>query len=314
MKSMTYQILPFDEKYNDALMALEKLTPQGKNVKLEMVRPKFLSRSEVFERYSIFVAVNQSKNSLIGVAGVSIVPVKYEDAIMQVGFGYDLKIDPNHRKKGLAKEFGKILVDEYLINNDISNYFITLKTGNEGAAKAVYVIPKQWDTYNFIYLTIPTYKRIKSLTTTNRNQFLSTELLSRPTIANNFIIKTESGLSIWETYKTYKLKIQHVPFFMGLGAKLANIIVSEEKKIPNKGDVLKFATLFNYTPENIRTINEVLEILQNKNIQYLNVCCTKDDFAYELLKPYAMNLLPYTMLNTFGVQNGHQLTLDVRCL
>lgn len=310
---MTYQILPYEAKYNDALMALEKLTPQGKKVKLEMLRTKFLSRSEVFERYSIYVAVDQTKDSVVGVAGVSIVPVKYEDSFIQAGFGYDLKVEPAHRKKGLAKRFGKILVDGYLINNDISNYFITLKTGNEGAAKAVYAIPKQWYTYNFSYLTIPTFKRIKSLSTANRNQFLSTELLSRPTNADEYIIETESGLCIWKTYKTYQLKIKDMPFFMNIGAKLANLILSKEKKMPNKGDVLKFATLFNYNPENIGNINEVLEMLQNRNIQYLNVCCTEEDLTYELLSPYAMNSLPYTMLNTFEVQNGYHLTLDVRC-
>jgi hypothetical protein len=314
MNSMTYQILPYEAKYNDALMALEHLTPQGKKIKLEMLRPSFLSRSEVFEKYSIYVAVDQTKDSLIGVAGVSIVPVKYEDSFMQAGFGYDLKIEPAHRKKGLAKKFGKILVDGYLINNDISNYFITLKTGNEGAAKAVYVIPKQWYTYNFLYLTIPTFKRIKSLSTANRNQFLSTELLSRPANAEEYIIETESGLSIWKTYKTYQLKIKDMPFFMNLGIKLANLIGSKGKKMPHKGHVLKFATLFNYNPKNIVNINEALEILHNKNIQYLNVCCTKEDLTYELLRPYAINSLPYTMLNTFKVQNGHHLTLDVRCL
>jgi len=311
---MTYRIVPYEAKYNDALMALEHLTPQGKKIKLEMLRPSFLSRSKVFEQYSVYVAVDQTKDSVIGVAGVSIVPVKHEDSFIQAGFGYDLKVEPTHRKKGLAKKFGKLLVDEYLIDNGISNYFITLKTGNEGAAKAVFIIPKQWYTYNFLYLTIPTSKQIKPQTKFNRNQFLSTELLSRPTNAEEYIIETKSGLGIWKTYNTYQLKIQDMPFFMNIGAKLANLIVSKEKKIPNKGDVLKFATLFNFNPQNIENINEALEILQNKNIQYLNVCCTEEDAAFQLLKPYAMNSLPYTMLNTFGVKNGHRLTLDVRCL
>lgn len=313
MNKPLYNLIPYEAKYNDALMALEHLTPQGKKIKLEMLRPSFLSRSEVFERYIIYVAVDQTKNSVVGVAGASIVPVKYEDSLMQAGFGYDLKVDPANRKQGLAKIFTKIL-DGYLINNDISNYFITLKTGNEGAAKAVYVIPKQWYTYNFSYLTIPTFKRIKSLTTANRNQFLSTELLSRPANANEYIIETKSGLGIWKTYKTYQLKIQDIPFFMNLGITLANLIGPKEKKMPHKGHVLKFATLFNYNPKNIGNINEALEILHNKNIQYLNVCCTKEDLTYELLRPYVMNSLPYTMLNTFEVQNGQHLTLDVRCL
>jgi len=313
MNKPSYNLIPYESKYNDALMALEHLTPQGQKIKLEMLRPSFLSRSDVFERYIIYVAADQTKDSVVGVAGVSIVPVKYKDSLMQAGFGYDLKVDPAHRKQGLAKKFAKIL-DGYLINNDISNYFITLKTGNEGAAKAAYAIPKQWYTYNFLYLTIPTFKRIKSLTTANRNQYLSTELLSRPANANEYIIETKSGLGIYKTYKTYELKIQDMPFFMNLGIKLANLIGSKEKKMPHKGHVLKFATLFNYNPKNIENINEALEILHNKNIQYLNVCCTKKDLTYELLKPYAMNSLPYTMLNTFEVQNGQHLTLDVRCL
>lgn len=311
---MTYNIIPYEAKYNDALMVLEQLTPQGKKVKLEMLRSSFLSRSEVFEQYSVYVAVDRTKDTVIGVAGVSIIPVKYEDSFIQAGFGYDLKVAPTHRKKGLAKKFGKFIVDEYLNDNDISNYFLTMKTGNEAMAKAVFVVPNQWFRYNFLYLTIPTFKRIKSQTTTNRNQFLSTELFSRPTNMEKYIIETESGLGIWKTCNVYQLKIQNMPFLMNMGTKLANLIVSKEKKIPNKGDVLKFATLFNYNLQNIGNINEALEILQNKNIQYLNVCCTEEDLAYQILKPYALNILPYTMLNTFEAENGHRLTLDVRCL
>lgn len=314
MNSSTYHILPYEATYNDALMALEHLTPQGKKIKLEMLRPSFLSRSEVFEEYSIYVAVDEAKGSVIGVAGVSVVPLKLEDHFIQTGFGYDLKVEPASRKKGLAKEFGKVLVDGYLVNKDIDNYFITLKTGNEGAAKAVFVIPSQWYTYNFLYLTIPTFKRIKPLATASENQFFSTELLSRPGNAEEYIIETASGLGIWKTYNTYQLIIQDMPFFMNSGAKIANLIMPKKRKIPTKGDVLKFATLFNYNPENIGYINEAFEVLQSKNIQYLNVCCTQDDIAYRILKPYAMNSLPYTMLNTFGAENGCHLTLDVRCL
>jgi hypothetical protein len=312
MTNLPYQIISYEAKHNELLMALEKLTPQGKKVKLEMLRPNFLSRSEIYEQYSVYVAA--TKDSVAGVAAVTIVPIKHEDVSMQAGFGYDLKVAPAYRKKGLAKEFGELVVDEYLTDNNISNYFITLKTGNEGAAKCVFIIPTEWYDYNFIYLTIPTFKRIKPLATSNKNQLLSTELLGRPANAEDYIIETKSGLGIWKTYNSYQLKISDMPFYMNIGAKVANLFVSKERKIPIKGDVLKFATLFNHNPENIVHINEALEILQNKNIQYLNVCCTKEDMAYQLLKPYAMNSLPYTMLNSFGVENGHHLTLDVRCL
>ena len=77
MNNEIFQIFPYEEKYNDALMALEHLTPQGKKIKLEMLRPFFLSRSEVFERYSVFVALAQPKGDMAGVSGVSIVPLKH---------------------------------------------------------------------------------------------------------------------------------------------------------------------------------------------------------------------------------------------
>ena len=86
-------------KYHDALMALEKRTPQGKKIKLEMLRPSFLSRSEIFERHALSVAVVEGTDSVVGVSGASIVPVKVEDTLLHAGFGYDLKVDPDHRKK-----------------------------------------------------------------------------------------------------------------------------------------------------------------------------------------------------------------------
>ena len=93
-----------------------------------------------------------------------------------------------------------------------------------------------------------------------------------------------------------------------------NLVKSPHNKLPGKGALLQFATLFDYTPENLGEINEALQLLQDHNIPYLNVCCTRHDAAYQLLKPLAMNVLPYIMLSTFAVQNGQKLTLDVRCL
>ena len=314
MKKLSYHIDSYKAEYESFLLDLERITPQGKRVKLEMVRPEFLSRSKIFDEYFVYVALNEIKTEIIGVSAVSIVPLKIENSLINVGFGYDLKVAPPYQNKGIAKEFAKYLIDVYLAENGISEYFTTFKSSNETMTRVVHFISRKWHAYNFIYLTVPTFKRVKYSNLELSDQLLSIEMFGDSEKLKNYIIETENGMKIWKTYSTYQLKIQDMAWFLNMGIKSVNMFKPKTKRIPAKGDVLKFATLYDFNNSNIGSVNQALEVLQKRNIQYLNVCCTKDDFAYKLFNPIAINTMPYSLLNTFGVTNGQKLSLDVRCL
>ncbi|MGI9532908.1 GNAT family N-acetyltransferase [Lutimonas sp.] len=314
MRKLSYHIDAYKAEHESGLLDLEHSTPQGKGVKLEMVRPEFLSRSKIFDRYDVFVALNQNRTEIIGVSAVSIVPLMIENIITDVGFGYDLKVAPPYQNRGIAKEFAKHLIDVYLADNGISEYFTTFKSSNETMTSVVHFISREWQAYNFIYLTVPTFKRVKYSNLALSDQLLSIEMLGNSEKLKKYIIETENGIKIWKTYSTYQLKIQDMTCFLNMGIKSINSFKSKTKKIPVTGDVLKFATLYHFNKSNIGSVNEALDVLQKRNIQYLNICCTKDDFVYKLFNPIAISRMPYSLLNTFGVTNGQRLSLDVRCL
>jgi GNAT superfamily N-acetyltransferase len=314
MKDLQYHINQFEPRHDKELLKLERQSPQGKRMKFEMVRDSYLRRSDVFDKYSIFVATEKQSEQIIGVSAISIVPVCHENKSFNAGFGYDLRVEPAYRRKGISKSLGERMTEYYHSNQNVTKYFTTLKSNNTAVAKAALVIPGEWVSYDFVYLTIPSYKKVSPTKPKTQNQFFITSLLSKPLDNEKYIIKTPTGLGIWKTYEMYSLKIIEMPWYLQLGSKLINWVLPRGRKIPSKGDILQFATLFNFNPENISHINEALSILQEQNIQYLNVCCTPDDFAYRMLKPYSINELSYSMLNNFGVKNGSHLTMDVRCL
>ncbi|NNC94735.1 MAG: hypothetical protein HKN92_04180 [Chitinophagales bacterium] len=316
MNKYTHHIVKYNSEYEDALLQLEQKSPQGKGIKLEMLRDNFMSRAKVFSKYAMYVGLDESMKNVIGFAGASVAPCIYDNKLIEAGFGFDLKVDPLYRQQGLAKKFGMKVVNDFLAKHYISNYYLTMKSDNTAVAKTVLVVPDKWVTYDFIYLTIPTFKRIslKNYDPVDGTRLFRSVLIDCPDHCQSYKIETSSGMGVWKTYRMYQLKILDMPYYLRAGGWITNAFTAASRRLPVKGDVIRFATLYNATTENIVHLNDVLKILQREKVQYLNVCCTAADHIYKLLSPYAMNKLSYSMLNTFGCVNGKSLSLDVRCL
>lgn len=315
MRLGDFNITPYSTKYENELMKLETRSPQGHWIKLEMIRDHFLSRSDVFEDYQVFQSHSED-GILQGVAAASIVPFQHNQQIVMTGFGYDLKVAHEFRRLGLAKTFGIYLVEKYLNTKNIWEYFITAKTKNIGAAKAVWGVKRDWSEYNFVYLTIPTHKRINKIKLSGSAKPLkfTVRLFAQPDQYPDYFYHSPSGLGVWKTYKTYQIKISHMHPLVGGGISLLNLLFSKKNRKPTKDQVLKFATVFDLHPENLPHINEVLEDLEKREIQYLNVCCLQNDPVYQNLNSLSINVLKYSLLNTFSVKNGDNISVDVRCL
>ena len=84
--------------------------------------------------------------------------------------------------------------------------------------------------------------------------------------------------------------------------------------MPAAGETMKFATLFNHTPENIIHISEVLEELKQKGVNYLLVCCRRKDSLFNTLKKISVNTYGYFLLTDFMLEKQDSVTMDVRCL
>lgn len=314
MKSIDFNIIPYNIDYEKALMVLEKRTPQGEYIKLEMIKPYFLSRSEVFDNYSIFLAVEKKTNKLIGVIAATILPLKINNKSEAIGFGYDFKVDPDYRNQGIAKKLEKYQIDHYFTKNSIYNYFTVAKSNNHPIKSVIYSIPNKMDVFHFLYLTIPTSKRVKLNRLKPSNQNFSIGLYTENKSLKKYIITGNYDLSAWRTLDSYKLRIQNMPWLLSIIYPWIKFIVPDKAAVLRKGFILNFVTLFNFNPQNIHGINEFLEKLQKDGIPYLNVCCVKNDFAHELLKPIALSSTPYSLFNTIGVKDGNHVGIDVRCL
>jgi hypothetical protein len=312
MSQSKFHIVPYTPEFEPALLKLERNSTQGSMIQLEMIRDNFLSRSIVFENYRVYLGLTEN-GELAGVTAGAIVPFERNGERENVGIGYDLKVAKKFRRQGLSKQFGSHLVNQYFLSEGIKDFFITLKTNNVQVAKAAYVIERKWHYYDFIYLTIPTYKRIKEQSEYSDNQLFKLGLFSDKEDLNKYFSRLDNGLGIWNTDLMYSIKLRKLHSLMKVFQKVGNIFSSKEKQIPGEGEILKFATLFDYNFDNFYAINEVLAKLQKANIQYLNVCCRKGDFVWDVLKPLAMNAYPYTALSTFNTNSTDKIKFDVRC-
>ena len=311
-----FKIITYDPKYEDALLALERKATQGSWIQLEMIRDRFLSRSVVFDNYKIFLGVTENAQ-LVGVTAGAIVPIECNNNLLKVGIGYDLKVFPEFRKLGLAKTFGSQLVYNYFLPSGSDDFFVTMKTKNIAVAKACYSINRKWYHYEFIYLTIPTWRRIKQkvnyMEPSSQLKF-KTKLFPSEKDLTTYFSKTKSGLGIWNTHKMYQIKLRKLNPILKLGQALSNLFLPKHRHTPSEGDLLKFATLFDFDESNFYELNEVLEQLQEDGIQYLNVCCQKGDFVWQTLKPIAINAYPYSLVGTFKTTPTDEIAIDVRSL
>ena len=53
---MNMNIIPYEQKYDDRILQLEKGIVQGKSIQLEIIKDHFLGRATVFRKYHALLA------------------------------------------------------------------------------------------------------------------------------------------------------------------------------------------------------------------------------------------------------------------
>src|SRR5690606_26789868 len=80
---------------------------------------------------------------------------------------------------------------------------------------------------------------------------------------------TKSGLGYFNTYKLFQLEIAGISLFYRMGLWwMKKFNPGKYSQLPAAGKTMKYATLFNHTPENIIQINEVLEELEQNGVDF----------------------------------------------
>ncbi len=313
MGEFQHHIVPYSPEHEPALLQLERNAVQGRFIQLEMLRDGYLSRSEVFEKHQAYVSLNE-KGQVMGVLAASVTPIWQNGQERQVGVCFDVRVDPAFRGHGLTKKMGFHANEAFYKKYSVEGLFLTLKAGNDAVYKSAKILGVELYLYPFVYLTVPTWRRIGERKAFSAQQRFQVRLTPNPAQESKFYQLFEGGLGVWHTHRMYRLRIRKLHPLLKWGQHLLNFFKKEDRQLPAEGDELRFASLFGCTTENADKLDEVLAYLQNQGIGYLSVCCAEGDFLYELFKPLSINAYPYLLLSTFPTKPGDEIGMDVRCL
>lgn len=312
MNTPNYNIIDWDDSYEASSMELEKSNLQGKSVQLEIVKQDFLGRARAFEDYYCCLAV--ADNQVVGSAIAAKTFLKLNNEERYTGFGFDAKVDPSWRNRGIGKKLALRLYEKYFSHHSLQGSFMTAKLQNAAVHKMVKGAIQKTHIYPFVYLTIPVYASIKKTGIIGPQNF-SVSLLRKESTTPRSYTDFETGLGCFYTNQFYSVRVNKISFLYKSSISLLKIIQpSRYKYLPGEGANLFFATLYNHNIENIGQLNEVLHHLQIKGIQYLQVCCQEKDAIYNYLKKYAVNSYPYCIRADFEINESDKIALDVRCL
>jgi len=314
VKEQDFHIIPYSEEYHDRAIQLENAVTQGNNIQLEIVKEDFLDRAKVFNKnYACLALTNDGRVIGSAIGAQTMLTINGQD--IAAGIGFDTKVDPAWRSKGVGRMLAKDLYKQFFRPQGLSRNFMTAKLSNVPVLKLVSHTVSNTSLYDFVYLTIPTNKRIKKTILKETTARFGIKLFNRYGLADEYYTQLENGLGCFHTYKMYRLKIRSISWTHKQGiAVMKRLQPSKYTSLPGVNEMLSFATLYNHTPGNINGINEVLEMLESKGIRQLLVCCRKNDAINQLLQSVAINRYSYYLVADFKLDRSDEVSLDVRCL
>jgi hypothetical protein len=233
----------------------------------------------------------------------------------EAGFALDGKVDPMYRNKGTGRTMAKYLYEHFFKPEGLKKNFTTLKLKNVPVIKLTSkAVGKIW-LYDFVYLTIPTNKKVEGVFRPKGDTKLSVKLFPAQNICEEYYNNFTNDLGCFNTYKMYRLKITHISWLYKRGLSILKKMSHRRySDLPREKEIIKSASLYGHTEKNVQTINTVLDHLHGEHIKYLMVCCRKNDSIYNYLKKYSINTYSYYILADFELSVKDNLTIDVRCL
>ncbi|MBX0331900.1 GNAT family N-acetyltransferase [Pontibacter sp. HSC-14F20] len=312
-KKKGFKIVPYRPEHEQALLEIERLSPQGFMVKLETVRSGFLSRAALFEDYTAFSAIDPDGKVLAGVTAAQ-VPMLLNGEKQATGFGFDVLVDPTVRNRGIGRELATCVRKRFFEPKELTRQFTTLRAGNLTMLNLLSKSYRNTFLYEFLYLTFPTARTIRVENTAIGEPTFGVSLLSKSDKLSDYHEVMDSGLGLWHTHQVYQLKVKSVNPVLSGGLWLGNRFVRTNKYVPLVGSMLKTTTIYNLTPDNIHTLPEVSLQLYKQGINYMQICCQPSDAVYHALQKSALNAFSHYIVSTEQLNRDEPLTLDVRCL
>ncbi len=312
-KKKGFRIVPYRPEHEQALLDIERRSPQGFMVKLETVRQCFLSRAELFDDYAAFVALSPEDKVLAGVVGAQ-APMRINGELHQTGFGFDVLVDASARNRGIGRDLATCVRKRFFEPKGLKRQFTTLRAGNLTMLHLLSRSYRNTYLYEFLYLTFPTARTLRVENASIGTPLFGAALMSDDEKLSDFYEVTESGLGLWHTHRIYELKVKSVNPVLSGGLWLGNRFIRTNKYVPLVGSMLKTTTIYNLTEDNIHTLPEVSLQLYKRGINYMQICCHPNDAVYQALQKSALNAFSHYVVSTEEFDPDEPLTLDVRCL
>lgn len=303
------EIVPFSPIHEKDIALLDAQSVQGNLVRMRMNKPSIHSRAEVFEDHHTILA--QVGDEIVGYMSGAKTVLAINDLEHDVVVGFDAKIREDQRNKGIFKALSMHLMD-YYANRDVSNVMITTKANNKSIRS---IVQKQfircW-TRKFVYLTLPTSRKIKRIKSGLDPKF-SIGYPKRGNRHDSGYVSHFNGFDVYNTYRLYELELLEVPFLLRKGVELANWILGKPV-YPTADMPMKMGTLFNIRDLDPGEFNVAMEKIHSQGVSYLNVCCTDGDYIYNTLKSRAISRYDYYLVSTLELTPDDRINIDVRCL
>jgi len=312
---MYLNIVKYHPIYDQALHRMEQAIVQGKAIRMKIIKKHFLDRATVFKKFYALVAIDINENPVATCIG-AVTKLGINGVFYNTGIGYDVKVIEAFRNHGIARRLAKPLYEQFFRPEGLKKNFVTLKQSNIPVIRLLSKTIPNISLYDFVYLTIPCTSRLnKVLPAKVDKQLFSVSLFQDDGPDPALYSIKKSGLGYFKTYKVYQLQIMSISSLYRLGLWFLRKWNPEKySRLPLIGETMKFATLFNHTQENIQHINDVLEELEKKGINYLMVCCRRKDSLFNTLKKLSVNTYGYLIISDFMLRKQDALSIDVRCL
>jgi hypothetical protein len=312
-KKNGFRIVPYSLEHEQALLEIERMSPQGFMVKLEILRDHFLSRAELFDDYAAFVALGQDNKVLAGGIG-AMAPMLINGELHQTGYGFDVLVDTSARNRGIGRDLATCVRKRFFEPKGLKHQFTTLRAGNLTMLNLLSKSYRDPFLYEFLYLTFPTARTLRVENAAIGEPIFGVSLLSDNDKLSDYYEVTESGLGLWHTHQVYQLKVKSVSPVLSGGLWLGNRFIRTNKYVPLVGSVLKTTTIYNLNQDNIHTLPEVSLQLYRQGINYMQICCQPNDAVYHALQKSALNAFSHYVVSTEELKPDESLILDVRCL
>ncbi len=308
------QIVPYTPSHEPALLDLERASPQGKRIQLEMIRERLIDRSIVFEDYQLYV-IEGDGGQPVGMAGVAATEAEHNGGLIPVGLCYDLRVGPEYRGQGLANEMGRHVIRDFFHPRGLRRYLLTMKTTNTAVLRSVQSVLGLAHTYPFQYLTLPATRRVKHRRVQPSAEARFGVIASDPDrLPDGWYHPIEPEMGTFDTHRMYQIKVVGVARHMRWLIRIAELLRDESNTMPREDEVMKFAALCYSGIPDADSVNRALATLEARDVQYLTVCCQRRDPVYRLLRPRAINALDYLIVSNFQIGAKDRFRIDVRCL